>query len=46
MRPARRVASTPISGSIRIGLGRTTTAAEIAFALDRLIDAARRLRAG
>jgi cysteine desulfurase len=35
-----------IAGSIRVGLGRTTTAAEIGFALDRLVDAARRLRAG
>jgi cysteine desulfurase len=35
-----------ISGSIRIGLGRTTTAAEVEFALDRLVDAARRLRTG
>jgi cysteine desulfurase len=40
------LADEAIAGSIRIGLGRTTTAAEIAFALDRLVDAARRLRAG
>jgi cysteine desulfurase len=33
-----------IAGSIRIGLGRTTTAAEVEFALDRLVAAARRLR--
>jgi cysteine desulfurase len=35
-----------IAGSIRIGLGRITTAAEVEFALDRLIAAARRLRSG
>lgn len=35
-----------IAGSIRIGLGRTTTAAEVEFALDRLVAAARRLRTG
>jgi cysteine desulfurase len=35
-----------IAGSIRIGLGRTTAAAEVEFALDRLVDASRRLRAG
>jgi cysteine desulfurase len=35
-----------IAGSIRIGLGRTTTAAEIGFALERLVDAARGLRTG
>jgi cysteine desulfurase len=35
-----------IAGSIRIGLGRTTTAEQIEFALDRLIAAARRLRSG
>jgi cysteine desulfurase len=34
-----------IQGSIRIGLGRTTTTAEVEFALERLIAAARRLRA-
>jgi cysteine desulfurase len=33
-----------IQGSIRIGLGRTTTVAAIEFALDRLVAAARRLR--
>jgi cysteine desulfurase len=33
-----------VRGSIRIGLGRTTTALEVEFALDRLIAAARRLR--
>jgi cysteine desulfurase len=32
-----------IQGSIRIGLGRTTTAAEIDFALERLIAATERL---
>ncbi|MGH6905923.1 MAG: aminotransferase class V-fold PLP-dependent enzyme, partial [Geminicoccaceae bacterium] len=35
-----------IAGSIRIGLGRNTTAEQIEFALDRLIAAARRLRRG
>jgi cysteine desulfurase len=35
-----------IAGSIRIGLGRTTTANEVEFALDRLIAAARRLMTG
>jgi cysteine desulfurase len=35
-----------IAGSIRIGLGRTTTAEEIEFALERLVAAARRLRRG
>jgi cysteine desulfurase len=35
-----------IAGSIRIGLGRTTTAEQIEFALDRLIAGARRLRSG
>ena len=35
-----------IAGSIRIGLGRTTTAKEVEFALDRLIAAARRLMTG
>ena len=35
-----------IAGSTRIGLGRTTTAEQIEFALDRLIAAARRLRRG
>jgi cysteine desulfurase len=35
-----------IAGSIRIGLGRTTAAAEVEFALDRLVAAARRLRSG
>jgi cysteine desulfurase len=36
-----------IQGSIRIGLGRTTTACEIGFAIERLAaTAARRLRAG
>jgi cysteine desulfurase len=33
-----------IQGSIRIGLGRTTTALEVEFALNRLVAAARRLR--
>ena len=33
-----------IQGSIRIGLGRTTTASEVEFAIDRLVAAARRLR--
>jgi cysteine desulfurase len=33
-----------IQGSIRIGLGRTTTALEVEFALERLVAAARRLR--
>jgi cysteine desulfurase len=33
-----------IQGSVRIGLGRTTTVAEIEFALDRLVTAVRRLR--
>ena len=35
-----------IASSIRIGLGRTTTAAEVEFALDRLVAGARQLRAG
>jgi cysteine desulfurase len=35
-----------IQGSIRIGLGRTTTEREIEFAIERLGAAARRLRAG
>ena len=35
-----------IQGSIRIGLGRTTTTAEVEFALDHLVAAARRLRSG
>jgi cysteine desulfurase len=35
-----------IQGSIRIGLGRSTTAAEVEFAIDRLGAAARRLRTG
>jgi cysteine desulfurase len=35
-----------IQGSIRIGLGRTTTAAEAEFALDHLVAAAHRLRTG
>jgi cysteine desulfurase len=35
-----------IQGSIRIGLGRTTTEREIDFAIERLGAAARRLRAG
>jgi cysteine desulfurase len=35
-----------IQGSIRIGLGRTTTVAAVEFALDRLVAAARRLRIG
>jgi cysteine desulfurase len=33
-----------IQGSIRIGLGRTTTAGEVEFALDRLVAAVRRVR--
>jgi cysteine desulfurase len=33
-----------IQGSIRIGLGRTTTAIEVEFAVDRLVAAAHRLR--
>ena len=33
-----------IQGSIRIGLGRTTTAMEVEFAIDRLAAVARRLR--
>jgi cysteine desulfurase len=33
-----------IQGSIRIGLGRTTTAGEVEFAIDRLTAVARRLR--
>jgi cysteine desulfurase len=33
-----------VQGSIRIGLGRTSTAVEVEFALDRLVAAARRLR--
>jgi cysteine desulfurase len=33
-----------IQGSIRIGLGRTTTAGEVEFALDRLVGAVRRLK--
>jgi cysteine desulfurase len=33
-----------IQSSIRIGLGRTTTALEVDFALERLVAAARRLR--
>ena len=35
-----------IQGSVRVGLGRATTAAEIEFAIERLAAAARRLRAG
>jgi cysteine desulfurase len=35
-----------IQGSIRIGLGRTTTAAAIEFAIERLVAAVRLLRAG
>ena len=35
-----------IQGSIRIGLGRTTTECEIGFAIERLAAAVRRLRAG
>jgi cysteine desulfurase len=35
-----------IQGSIRIGLGRTTTAAEVELAIERLIRAVQRLRAG
>ena len=35
-----------IQGSIRIGLGRTTTAAEVELAIERLVRAVRRLRAG
>jgi cysteine desulfurase len=35
-----------IQGSLRIGLGRTTTECEIRFAIERLTAAARRLRAG
>jgi cysteine desulfurase len=35
-----------IAGSIRIGLGRTTTAAEVEFAIDRLVAAVRRLTTG
>src|SRR5690606_39135551 len=35
-----------IQGSLRIGLGRTTSATEIDFAIERLGAAARRLRAG
>jgi cysteine desulfurase len=33
-----------IQGSIRIGLGRTTTALEVEFAIERLVAAVRRLR--
>jgi cysteine desulfurase len=33
-----------IQGSVRIGLGRTTKAVEVEFAVDRLVAAARRLR--
>ena len=33
-----------IQGSIRIGLGRTTTASEVEFAIEHLVAAARRLR--
>jgi cysteine sulfinate desulfinase/cysteine desulfurase-like protein len=33
-----------IQGSIRIGLGRTTTPSEVEFAIDRLVAAARQLR--
>jgi cysteine desulfurase len=33
-----------IQSSIRLGLGRTTTALEVEFALERLVAAARRLR--
>ena len=33
-----------IQGSLRIGLGRTTTAGEVEFAIERLVAAARRLR--
>ena len=40
------LADEDIQGSIRIGLGRTTTAAEVDFALERLLAAARRLRIG
>ena len=35
-----------IQGSLRIGLGRTTTAKEVEFVLDRLIAAVRRLMTG
>jgi cysteine desulfurase len=35
-----------IAGSIRVGLGRTTTAEQIEFAIERLIAAVRELRAG
>jgi cysteine desulfurase len=35
-----------IQASIRIGLGRTTTAAEVEFAIERLLSAVQRLRAG
>jgi cysteine desulfurase len=35
-----------IQGSIRVGLGRTTTEREIDFAIERLAAALRRLRAG
>ena len=35
-----------IQGSIRIGLGRTTTECEIGFAIERLAATALRLRAG
>jgi cysteine desulfurase len=35
-----------IAGSIRIGLGRTTTALQVEFAIERLVAAVRRLRAG
>jgi cysteine desulfurase len=35
-----------IQGSIRIGLGRTTTESEVEFASERLVAAARRLRVG
>ena len=35
-----------IQGSIRIGLGRATSACEIGFAIERLAAAAHRLRAG
>jgi cysteine desulfurase len=40
------LADDDIQGSLRIGLGRTTTAREIDFALERLAAAVRRLRAG
>jgi cysteine desulfurase len=35
-----------IAGSIRIGLGRTTTALQVEFAIERLVAAVRRLRTG